>query len=109
MSKTPFGDLGGLLKQAQKMKENMAAVQEQLADKVVEASAGGGMVTVRINGRQEVTAVEIDPAVIDPEEREMLEDLVVAAVNEAVRRSQELMKDELSKATGVLNIPGLFP
>ena len=83
--------------------------QQQLADKVVEASAGGGMVTVRINGRQEVMAVKIDPTVIDPDEREMLEDLVVAAVNEAVRRSQELMKDELSKATGVLNIPGLFP
>lgn len=109
MGETPFANLGGILKQAAKLKENVAAVQKELAHKEVEASAGGGMVTVRMNGVQQVVSIHIDPEVARPEEREMLEDLISAAVNEAVKRSQELMKEEIGKAAGVLNLPGLFP
>ena len=109
MGDNPFANLGGILKQAAKLKENIAAVQKELAHKEVEASAGGGMVTVRMNGVQQITSVRIDPEVVRPEEREMLEDLISAAANEAVKRSQELMKEEIGKAAGGLNLPGLFP
>jgi hypothetical protein len=95
------------MKQAQKMQEQMARVQEELANKTVEAAAGGGMVTVTANGRQEILAVKISPEVINPQESAMLEDLVTAAVNEALRSSRELLQEEMTKITGGLRIPGL--
>ena len=99
--------LGKFLKQAQKMQEQMARVQDELANKTVEATAGGGMVTVTANGRQEILAVKISPEVINPEDSAMLEDLVTAAVNEALRSARELLQEEMTKITGGLRIPGL--
>ena len=91
---------GNLIKQAQKLQEQMAKIQEDAATKTVEAAAGGGMVTVVANGSQEIVSVKIEPEVVDPSDIEMLQDLVQAAVNEALRRSQEMMKEEMNKVTG---------
>ena len=99
--------LGGLMKQAQKMQVEMARIQEESGTKTVEASSGGGMITVVANGRQEVLSIRIDPEVVSPDDVDMLQDLVVAAVNEALRKAQEMMTEEMSKLTGGLNIPGL--
>lgn len=99
--------LGGLMKQAQKMQTEMARIQEEAGTKTVEASSGGGMINVVANGRQEILSVKIDPEVVSPDDVEMLQDLVVAAVNEALRKAQEMMTEEMSKLTGGLNIPGL--
>ena len=101
------GNLGDMFSQVQQIQENMGRVQEDLEKQEVESSAGGGMVTVRMNGAQVITALRIDKSVIDPSEAEMLEDLVRAAVNEAVRKSRDLMKQEMAKLTGGLSIPGL--
>ncbi len=98
---------GNLIKQAQKLQEQMARVQEEAGNKIVEASAGGGMVTVEVNGRHEVISVKIEPEVVDPSDVEMLQDLIQAAVNEGIRRAQEMMKEEVGKVTGGLSIPGL--
>jgi len=100
-------NIAQIMKQAQKMHEQMARIQEELANKTVEASAGGGMVTVIANGRQEVLSVKISPEVINPQDSGMLEDLVAAAVNEALRLSRELLQEEMTKLTGGLRIPGL--
>ncbi len=100
-------NLGNIMKQAQKMQAQIAKVQEELADKTVEASAGGGMVTVVVNGKQEVLSIKIEPEVIDAQDTEMLQDLVVAAVNEGLRKSQEMVAEEMKKITGGLQIPGL--
>ena len=102
-----IGNIGQLMKQAQKMQEQMARVQEELANKTVEATAGGGMVTVTANGKQEILAVKISPEVINPQDTAMLEDLVTAAVNEALRSSRELLQQEMTKITGGLRIPGI--
>lgn len=99
--------MGKMLKQAQKMQANMMRVQEEMAEKTVEATAGGGMVKVVANGKQQVVSIEIEKEVVDPEDVEMLEDLVLAAVNEAINTSQEMVSAEMSKLTGGLNIPGL--
>jgi len=103
-----LGNMGGLLKQAQKMQTEIARIQEELAERVVEGSAGGGMVKAVVNGKQEVLAVKIEKEVIDPEDKELLEDLIAAAVNQALKNAAELAKQEMSKVTGGLNIPGLF-
>jgi len=95
------------MKQAQKIQAQIAKVQEDLAQKTVEASAGGGMITVVANGKQEIVSIRIEPEVIDASDREMLQDLVVAAVNEALRKSQEMVSEEMKKITGGLSIPGL--
>lgn len=97
-----------LVKQAQKMQSQIAKIQEELADKEVEASSGGGMVTVTANGKQEVVKIKIEPEIINGDDQEMLQDLVVAAVNETLRKSKEMMEEELKKVTGGmgLNIPG---
>jgi nucleoid-associated protein EbfC len=100
-------DLGSIMKQAQKMQAQMARMQEELAARTVEASAGGGMITVVASGKQEIVSIKIEPEVIDAGDREMLQDLVVAAVNEALRKSQEMVSEEMKKITGGLNIPGL--
>jgi hypothetical protein len=102
-----IGNIGQIMKQAQKMQEQMARVQEELANKTVEAAAGGGMVTVMANGKQEILAVKISPEVINPQDSAMLEDLVTAAVNEALRSSRELLQQEMTKITGGLRIPGI--
>lgn len=98
--------LGDLMKKAQQMKANMEKVQEELASREIEAGAGGGMVSVTVTGAQEVTGIVIDPSVIDPDDKEMLEDLVQAAVNEALRKSREMAAEEMSKITGGLPVPG---
>jgi nucleoid-associated protein EbfC len=100
--------LGGIMKQAQEMHSRIAKLQEEMAGKTVEASSGGGMVSVVINGKQEILSVKIDPEVVNRDDVEMLQDLVVAAVNEGIRKSQEMMTEEMKKITGGLNIPGLF-
>ncbi|MDX1779422.1 MAG: YbaB/EbfC family nucleoid-associated protein [Thermodesulfobacteriota bacterium] len=100
-------NLGNIMKQAQKMQAQIAKVQEELADKTVEASAGGGMVTVVVNGKQEVLSIKIESEVVDAQDKEMLQDLVVAAVNEGLRKSQEMVAEEMKKITGGLQIPGL--
>jgi DNA-binding YbaB/EbfC family protein len=100
--------LGDLMKKAQQMKASMDRLQEELASREVEAGAGGGMVTVRATGAQEVASIDIDPSVIDPEEKEMLQDLVQAAVNEALRKSKEMMQEEMGKITGGLPVPDIF-
>jgi DNA-binding YbaB/EbfC family protein len=100
-------DLEGLLKQAQQMQARMAKLQEELAGRTVEASAGGGMVTVTANGRQEIVSVRIEKEVVSQEDVELLQDLVRGAVNEALVRSREMAAAEMSRITGGLNLPGL--
>ncbi|HUU50015.1 MAG TPA: YbaB/EbfC family nucleoid-associated protein [Nitrospinota bacterium] len=101
-------DLGDLMKQAHKMKERMAELQEELSNRTIEATAGGGMVKVVANGKQEIISIKIEPEVVKSGDVEMLEDLIIAGVNEAIRRVQEMAKEEMSKLTGGINIPGLF-
>ena len=103
-----FGNMGNLLKQAQEMQAKLTQIQEELAQKTVEASSGGGMVQVRVNGQFMISAVKIDPTVVNPQEVDMLEDLVRAAVNEGVRRAREMASEEVSKLTGGLKIPGML-
>jgi len=103
-----MGNMGKMMKQMQKMQASIAKLQDQLVEKVVEATAGGNAVKVKANGKQEILEVKIDPEVVNPEDVEMLEDLVLAAVNEALRKAQELVSSEMSKITGGINIPGLF-
>jgi len=101
------GGIGNIMKQAQQMQSRMAELQEELGKKQVEASAGGGMVTAVVSGKQQLLGLKIDPAVVDPEDVEMLQDLVTAAVNEAIKQSQQMASEEMSKITGGMNIPGL--
>src|SRR5512139_2034559 len=100
--------LGNILKQAQEMHGKISQLQEEMAGKTVEASAGGGMVTIVMNGKQQVLSIRIDPEVVNREDVDMLQDLMCAAVNEAIRKSQEMMTEEMKKITGGLSIPGLF-
>ncbi len=97
--------LNNLMKQAQQMQERVKKLQEEAGNKSVEASAGGGMVTVVANGRQEVLSIKIDPSVVDPKDIEMLQDLILAAINEALRKSQELMKEEMARLTAGMGLP----
>ena len=96
-----------MMKQVQKMQADMAKMQEDLAYQVVEASAGGGMVTVQVTGAVEIKSSKIDPAAVDPEDVEMLEDMILAAANEALRSAQELANSKLGGITAGLKIPGL--
>ncbi len=100
--------MGNLLKQAQKLQQQMAKLEEELASQEVSAQAGGGMVEAVVNGRGQLMRLKIDPEVVDPDDVEMLADLIVAAVGEAQRRAQELMKEQMLKLTGGLGLPGLF-
>lgn len=99
---------GGMASQLQAMQQQMLEAQEALGDKTVEVSVGGGAVTVVMTGHQKLDSITIKPEVIDPEDVEMLQDLIVAAINEAVETSQNLAADELGSITGGLSIPGLF-
>ena len=95
------------MQQIKVLQEKMAKIQEELATKTVESSAGGGMVTAVMNGRQELVSLKLEPQVVDPEDIEMLQDLIVAAVNDALRKAQELAANDMGKLAGGLNIPGL--
>ncbi len=101
------GGMGNLMKQAQQMQQKMLKLQEEIAKRTLDASVGGGMVTVTVNGKSEVLRIKIEPQVVDPDDVEMLEDLIVAGVNEALRKAQEMVSEEMSKRTGGLKIPGL--
>lgn len=101
------GNMNKMIKQARQVREQIVKMQEELEQREVEAAAGGGAVTVRVNGKQEVLSIKISPEVIDPDDVEMLEDLVTVAVNEAIRQAQDMVSSEMAKITGGLNIPGL--
>ena len=101
-------DMGNMMKQAQKLQSKMLKLQEEMAEKTVEASSGGGMVKVVANGRHQLLSIQIDKEVVDPEDLEMLQDLILAAVNDALLKSQEMVSGEMSKLTGGMNIPGLM-
>jgi len=100
--------MGKMLKQAQKLQSNMVKLQEEMAEKTVEATAGGGMVKVVANGKYQILSIQIEKEVVDPGDVEMLQDLIIAAVNEALEKSQEMVSSEMNKLTGGLNIPGLM-
>ncbi len=102
--------MGDLLRQAQALQERMAKLQEEVGRKTVEGSAGGGMVTVVANGRQEVLSIKLDPEIVKSQDQEMLQDLIVAGVNDALKKAQAMMADEMKGVTGGLglNIPGLM-
>ena len=100
--------MNDMIRQAQMMQKKMAQLQEEMATKTVEASSGGGMVTVVANGSQEVLSIAIDKTVVDPSDVEMLQDLVLAAVNDALKKAKEMQQAEMSAITGGLKIPGMF-
>jgi DNA-binding YbaB/EbfC family protein len=101
-------NLGNMMKQAQKLQSKMLEMQEELGNRTVSAQVGGGMVEVVANGRQEILSLRIDPEVVNPDDTEMLQDLILAAVNDALNRSREMVSAEMAKLTGGLKIPGLF-
>jgi nucleoid-associated protein EbfC len=100
-------NMGNIMKQAQQFQSKMAKLQEELGERTVETTAGGGMVTVTANGRQEIISIGIDPEVVDPEDVEMLQDLIQAAVNDALSRSREMVNQEMGKLTSGLNLPNI--
>ena len=101
-------NMGNLLKKAQQLQEKMAKLQEELGEKTVETSSGGGMVTVLANGKQEIISIKIDPEVVDTDDIEMLEDLVLAAVNDALYQAKQMVSEEMTKLTGGVKIPGMM-
>ena len=101
-------NMQSMLKQAQKMQEDMAQKQAELEEREYETSAGGGVVNVKINGKKEIISVKIDPEVVDPDDVETLEDLVTAAVNEAIKTVEAVSAEEMQKITGSMSIPGMF-
>ncbi|MFC1858716.1 YbaB/EbfC family nucleoid-associated protein [Thermodesulfobacteriota bacterium] len=100
--------MGNIMKQAQKLQSKMLKLQDEMADKTVETSSGGGMVKVVANGRQQIVSIQIEREVVDPDDVEMLQDLILAAANDALVKAQEMVSEEMSKITGGLNIPGLM-
>ena len=100
--------MGNMMKQAQQLQAKMMKLQEELAEKTVESSSGGGMVKVTANGRQQILSIQVEKEVVDPDDVEMLQDLILAAVNDALAKAQEMVSSEMSKLTGGLNIPGLM-
>jgi len=104
-------DMGKMLKQVQKMQQDMAKAQDELADQTVEATVGGGAVQVKANGKLEILSITIKKEVVDPEDIEMMQDLILSAINEALRKAQDVSQQTMSKITGGMNlpkIPGLF-
>lgn len=99
--------MGNLLKQAQQLQTKMAKLQEELEEKTVEASSGGGMVTAVINGRQEILSINIEPEVINPDDQEMLQDLILAAINDGLVKARNMVNEEMRKLTGGLNLPSI--
>lgn len=109
--KSPGGggmNMGSMMAKAQKMQADMQAAQAEVESAEVEATAGGGVVTVRANGAKKILSVKIDPEAVDPDDVEMLEDLITAAVNEAMNKADELMNEKMGKVTGGMNLGGLF-
>lgn len=102
------GNMQGMMKKVQKMQKEMKKLQDDLKKRTVEATVGGGVLTLVMNGEKNVESVHIDPIIIDPEDSEMLEDLIVAAVNEANKKVDEMMAQEMSKITGGMHLPGMF-
>ena len=102
------GNMNQFLKQAQKMQSDMQKMQEELESKEIETSVGGGAVTVKVNGKKEVVDIQIKPEVVDPDDIEMLQDLVLSAINEALRNVDDMQSSQMNKLTGGMNIPGLF-
>lgn len=102
------GNMNNMIKQAQKMQQDMARVQEELEQKLVEASSGGGMVTVKATGKKQITDIIIKPEAVDPDDIEMLQDLILVAVNDAINKADEMVQGEMGKITGGMNIPGLI-
>lgn len=100
--------MGKMMKQAQQLQSRMLKLQEELAEKTVETTSGGGMVKVVANGKQQVVSIQIEKEVVDPDDLEMLQDLILAAINDALIKSQEMISGEMSKLTGGMNIPGLM-
>ncbi|MBU4289383.1 MAG: YbaB/EbfC family nucleoid-associated protein [Proteobacteria bacterium] len=100
-------NMGNMMKQAQKLQAKMLKLQEELADKTVETTAGGGMIKVVANCRQQILSIQIEKEVVDPDDVEMLQDLILAAVNDALVKSQEMVSGEMSKLAGGLKIPGM--
>jgi len=100
--------LGKMMKQAQQLQSKMAKLQEEMSEKTVETSSGGGMIKVVANGRQQLVSIQIEQEVVDPDDVEMLQDLILAAVNDALTKAQDMVSGEMSKLTGGLNIPGLM-
>jgi DNA-binding YbaB/EbfC family protein len=103
-----MNNMSGMMKQAQKLQKKMLKMQEELATKTVEATAGGGMVKVIANGSQKIEAITLEPEVVDPEDIEMLQDLILAATNDALNKSQEMVSSQMGKLTGGMNIPGMM-
>ena len=101
-------NLGNIMNQAKMIQNRIAQIQEEMGAKSVEASSGGGMVTVTANGKQEILSIKIEPEVVNPDDVEMLQDLILAAVNDALRKAQDMVSQEMAKVTGGLKIPGLF-
>ena len=101
-------NMNNMIRPAQKMQEDMATLQQELEEREYEVSAGGGVVTVKINGKREVLAIDIEPEIVDPDDIETLSDILIAAVNEAIKKVDEVSESEMSKITGQMNIPGLF-
>ena len=101
-------NMQGVIKQAQKMQERMAELQAELDKREYDFTVGGGMITIKMNGKKEMQSIEIKPEVVDPDDIEMLQDLIVAGVNEAISSIEKTNNDEMSKVTGNLNIPGMF-
>ena len=100
-------NMGNLMKQAQQFQNRMAKLQQELGQRTIEATSGGGMVTVVVNGQQEVLSIKIDREVVDPEDIDMLQDLILAAVNDGLSRAKKMVNDEMSKLTGGLNLPNI--
>lgn len=101
-------NMGNMMKQAQQLQAKMMKLQEELSEKTVETSSGGGMIRVVANGKQQVVSIQIEKEVVDPEDVEMLQDLILAAVNDALAKAQEMVSSEMGKLTGGLKIPGLM-
>ena len=101
-------NMNEIMKQAQEMQQKLSRVQNELADKSVTASVGGGMVSVTVSGRNELLSIHIDKQVINPEDQTMLQDLIVSAVNEGIKKAQDMAQAEMRKLTGGINIPGIF-
>ncbi len=100
--------MGKMMKQAQQLQSKMLKLQDELAEKTIETTSGGGMVKVVANGKQQVVSIQIEKEVVDPDDLEMLQDLILAAINDALIKSQEMVSGEMSKLTGGMNIPGLM-
>ena len=103
-----MGNMQSMIRQAQKMQEDMAAKQEELNAREYDVSAGGGVVTVKINGKKEILSIDLKPEIVDPDDIETLSDILVAAVNEAIKRVEDTNSEELGQITGPMNLPGLF-